>query len=936
MNQLFKRTFWVKLIVLVYCINLYSQETSPIQTFPAEITSAGSQNWQITQDNDRIIYIANNKGLLRYNGAQWDQFPTPDNSIMRSVKAIGDRVYSGSYMDFGYWEKTDEGELSYTSLIDQLGLKVEEDEQFWNIIDFGKLIIFQSLDRLLFVDLINNKVDYISTQNTLLKSFKVEEQLYFQEQNKGLYTVQKGKAVLLSDHPIARSQNIVQCFKRNRRLLVLTKESGFFWIEKGKLIPWEIPAQKLLKSMTLYTAIERKNGGFALGSIAKGLVLLNEAGDIENSIQQINGLSNNTVLSLQEDIEENIWLGLDNGINVLNSTSPFKEYQDNYGVLGTVYTSARHNGKLYLGTNQGLFVKTMDQTQAFELIQNTEGQVWNLTILDEQLFCGHDKGTFLIKGKDAQNISSVDGSWIFRQHPTKKNLILQGNYDGLHVLEKKNNNWQYRNKISGFDISSRFFAFASNSTVLISHEYKGVFKVELNESLMNVNKWSIETSVEKGYNSSLEEFDDKIYYRNSEGVFRFNRNRSTFEVDNELTPYFPKESYVTGKMINDGQGKFWFFTKDQLHFFTKEIFDDSLQNTAISFDQKNKKSLSGFEHIAADSPSSYIIGGSKGYFTLDVGSLKKRTPRINFQYIRAKNQQQQQKLALKEEVKIPYDFNSLSFTYTAYDYQKYERIEYQTQLVGYDQKWGEWSEQANVSFANLGFGKYQLKVRARNGNAVSDIISSPIIEITPPWYLSVWSGILYTATILIGMFLYNRYYQHKLKQQQKRLIKKNLRALELNKLENQKKLIRLKNEQLQNDIESKNRELAVATLSTLKRNEFLNTIKNELSAMENEPKANKLIKTINKKLNSNDDWEYFEKAFENADQDFFKKLKTVHPSLTNNDLKLCAYLRLNLSSKEIAPLLNISVHSVEIKRYRLRKKMELTRKQGIVAYIMTI
>ena len=228
MNQLFKRTFWVKLIVLVCCINLYSQETSPIQTFPAEITSAGSQNWQITQDNDRIIYIANNKGLLRYNGAQWDQFPTPDNSIMRSVKAIGDRVYSGSYMDFGYWEKTDEGELSYTSLIDQLGLKVEEDEQFWNIIDFGKLIIFQSLERLLFVDLINNKVDYISTQNTLLKSFKVEEQLYFQEQNKGLYAVQKGKAVLLSDHPIARSQNIVQCFKRNRRLLVLTKESGFF------------------------------------------------------------------------------------------------------------------------------------------------------------------------------------------------------------------------------------------------------------------------------------------------------------------------------------------------------------------------------------------------------------------------------------------------------------------------------------------------------------------------------------------------------------------------------------------------------------------------------------------------------------------------------------------------------------------------------------
>lgn len=420
MNQLFKALISTKAFLLLCCINLYSQETSPIQTFPAEITSAGSQNWGITQDNEQIIYLANNKGLLRYNGAQWDQFPTPDNSIMRSVKAIGDRVYSGSYMDFGYWSKTDKGGLTYTSLIDQLDVKVEEDEQFWNIIDFEKLIVFQSLSRLLFVDLESNKVDYISLENTLLKSFKVEDQLYFQEQNKGLFYVEKGKPVLLSDHPIARSQDIVQFLKRDQRFLLLTKENGFFWMDKEKLTPWEIPAQTLLKDITLYTAIGRKNGGFALGSIAKGLVLLNEAGAIENTIQQINGLSNNTVLSLQEDVEENIWLGLDNGINVINSTSPFKEYQDTFGELGTVYTSAQHNGELYLGTNQGLFKKTANKPQAFELIQNTEGQVWNLTILDDQLFCGHDKGTFLIKDKRAQRISAVDGSWVFRQHPTKK------------------------------------------------------------------------------------------------------------------------------------------------------------------------------------------------------------------------------------------------------------------------------------------------------------------------------------------------------------------------------------------------------------------------------------------------------------------------------------------------------------------------------------
>ncbi|MDP3352671.1 MAG: LuxR C-terminal-related transcriptional regulator, partial [Flavobacteriaceae bacterium] len=67
-----------------------------------------------------------------------------------------------------------------------------------------------------------------------------------------------------------------------------------------------------------------------------------------------------------------------------------------------------------------------------------------------------------------------------------------------------------------------------------------------------------------------------------------------------------------------------------------------------------------------------------------------------------------------------------------------------------------------------------------------------------------------------------------------------------------------------------------------------------------------------------------------------KKVKKLHPSLTPHDLRLCAYLRLNLSSKEIAPLLNISIRSVEIKRYRLRKKMDLSHNLSLVSYILEI
>ncbi|MDG2368916.1 MAG: LuxR C-terminal-related transcriptional regulator, partial [Flavobacteriaceae bacterium] len=103
-----------------------------------------------------------------------------------------------------------------------------------------------------------------------------------------------------------------------------------------------------------------------------------------------------------------------------------------------------------------------------------------------------------------------------------------------------------------------------------------------------------------------------------------------------------------------------------------------------------------------------------------------------------------------------------------------------------------------------------------------------------------------------------------------------------------------------------------------------------------ESRTASVIKLIDRHLNNQDDWKFFEEAFNNADKDFLKKVKELHSSLTNNDLRLCAYLRLNLSSKDIAPLLNISLSSVEIKRYRLRKKMNLSRNEGLTDHLLSL
>ena len=179
---------------------------------------------------------------------------------------------------------------------------------------------------------------------------------------------------------------------------------------------------------------------------------------------------------------------------------------------------------------------------------------------------------------------------------------------------------------------------------------------------------------------------------------------------------------------------------------------------------------------------------------------------------------------------------------------------------------------------------------------------------------------------------YTRYYRR----QQIKYVEETKKELALKELSNTKALVEAKNDQLNQRIENKNRELAISTMSMIKKNTLLGSIKDQLVKVTDLSELKKVVRNIDQNINNDDDWNFFEEAFNNADQDFLKKIKEIHPKLTPNDLRLCAYLRLNLSSKEIASLLNISSKSVEIKRYRLRKRMNLDHGTNLIGYILSI
>lgn len=925
--------------LLFACFSLFqiqAQELPPLQSFYPQDYSGGDQNWDVTQDSNNIIYVANNKGLLSYNGSKWRLYPTPNQSIMRSVLAQGERIYSGFYGDFGYWDRNETGALVYSSLMDKFKLVPLEDEEFWGIATMGEWLVFQSLDRIYIINEELERVNIIDSETTLTEMVLIDDTIIFQKIDQGVFIIENGQEMLLTDHPSLKSEVLVDVFKRENIWFFITQNNGVYELNENQVAKSSSGINAVVNSKSIYSGQQLSKDQYAIGTISNGLMLFDSSDNLIYQINQTNGLSNNTVLDVFEDSLGNIWLAMDNGISVINFNSQFKVYYDQDGVLGTVYAAVQYNNTLFLGTNQGLFKK--NQEHSFELVSGTEGQVWGLKELDGVLFCGHDRGTFIIdKQGSVSRISSVQGAWDFKIIPDNPNLIIQGNYNGLYVLQNKNGVWSMLNKIEGFDTSTRYFEFLEDRNLVVSHEYKGIYYLSIDDSYSAIKAISRD-SLGEAVNSSIVKYKDRIYYGSNSGIYKYNQIVRRFEYDSLFSKLMAYSPYVSGKlMVTDDGSKLWYASENGFSYIEPDNLtgDITISNLALPLNKRATKS--GYEHILELSESRYLIGTTEGYLTIDtsLGQIGETNVVIDAIVTNVLGESSRQ-VDFTKEIEFSSDSNSFEFSFYTPVYDIFAHAQFSYRLVGYYDEWTSWSEISTASFENLSFGEYQFEVRSKIGNQVNKKIASYQFTILKPWYLSHMAIIGYLVlTVVIGFIIHSMYRGY-YKRQRRRLIIAKERELEIKELESQQQIMQFRNENLQLDIENKNRELGLSTMNLIQKNEVLNDIKNQLGKVSSLKDIKDVVRLINRQLNTTADWKVFEEAFNNADKEFLKSVKTKHPNLTSNDLRLCAYLRLNLSSKEIAPLLNISHKSVEVKRYRLRKKMSLEHDVNLTNYILQI
>ena len=911
---------------------LYTQSLPPIQSFSMEDYAAGNQNWMLTQGYNNQIFIANNEGVLSFDAERWKLYPS--SSIVRSVAFFDNTLYSGSYMDFGYWTRQTSGELSYQSLVEEHNIQIIEDEQFWNIYRIEDNIVFQSLNRILLFNRTTKEIKFIKPDKPILKSFVVDERLYFQLEGDGIYQYTPTGLSYLFGQSEFFDTEVIEIFPLSDGLRLLTSSKGFFTYRNNLLQPWTV-LKSILKNELVYSGLQSSNGNYVIGTVANGLYIVSENGRESKHFNFEKGLLNNTVLSIYEDKDFNLWLGLDNGVNCLMTNSPLEVYNDSKGQLGTVYASVRFQNKLYIATNRGLFFRTLNSSKSeFSLVSGLSGQNWNLEIVNGILFVSHDRGTFIVNREKAIRVGSYIGAWTHKI--INRNTIIVGAYDGIHVLNRLNGVWKYAFKVSGFDISSRHLETINEKEILISHEYKGVYHLTLSKDLRKADGVK-KLSVRRGRHASLAKLNDEVYYLSPNGMFSYNTDEKDFLPLSVSTQMFQNDSFLTGKMIVDQQNRIWTFFEKNIVLLDKNIFDSSFSVQKIPLHSDLRKTNLGFENVGDLNNGSFVLGTMNGFLNLSLNQYVIPESLLFLSRISAYDIYQKENiLPISETSRLSPEMNNLRFEFSVPYYSTLNTIQYQWYMEGYHSDWLPWSDLSFAEFKNLDFGNYTFYVRAQSGQQpIGDVVSYSF-SILNPWYISYWAIIIYLIIIIFLSLLVNNLYRRYYRRQQIKYEEETNKEIKLKELSNTKALIEAKNNQLNQRIENKNRELAISTMSMIKKNTLLGSIKDQLLKVKEISELKKVVLNIDKNINNDDDWNFFEEAFNNADQDFLKKIKDIHPKLTPNDLRLCAYLRLNLSSKEIASLLNISSKSIEIKRYRLRKRMNLEHGTNLIGYILSV
>ena len=953
------------LFCLIYPAVLSGQNTiafPDVTNYSKQTYQAGLQNWDIAQSRNGNIYIANNEGLLSFDGAHWQLYPLFNKTIVRSVTIATDNmIYVGGQDEIGYFRPASNGILNYVSLSELLPAKYRSFGDIWDIVSFNNDVFFRCTK--IIIRLANGGFTCFTAPVEWSYMGASNGKLYSHDFQTGIHVFENEQwKPLFSKNPEVLTDPVTSILPfSGDTMIITTLKNGLFKFTPGFLEPFNSPDLQQIAGYRIYNAAIINKDWLMLATNKNGLHIINKKGELVQSFTKQEGLQNNNVLSSFADRDGNLWLGLDNGIDMVAYSNAIKKITPD-GQDGAGYAALIYQNRLYAGTSGNLFSVPLQSLPdlsfsrgKFSAVGNTTGQIWALAEINGHLLLGHHEGPFEIRDNTASRLLSMAGNWNFiplsAVNPSP--VIVTGHYKGLQFFNYENGRFTAGKSLDGFNESSRFITIDNDDNIWVSHPYHGIYKVWGSGKDYHVELYKEDKGLPSVLNNHVYKIRNQVVFATAKGIYQYDPRSNRFSPAEFYQRLLGNQSIRYLK--EDQAGNIWFIHEKNLGVLDMQGRDTSI----VWLPEFNNKLNSGFEFIYPVDQRNIFIGGENGFFHINYEKYRNNNPKLSVQlstirisglgdsilfggYFRNVNEDQAQMDKPIPEISNPW--RSIQFEFASPLFGQQSNLEYSYILKGLEDTWSPWNSRTEKEYTHLPPGKYSFEIRARNKPGNESPVYTFRFRILPPWYQTRWAYLGYLLLIVFAIYALIKWQQKKFERQELNYEEEQRKLQYLHQLEIDKaeaELVTLRNEKLQADIEFKNAELANSAMHLVQKGELLGKLRTELSrimkVLDNETASaeiKKLIRTLSEDDKMESDWEHFTQHFDKVQRDFVTTLKEKHPGITPNELKLSAYLRMNLSTKEIAQLMNISVRGVEISRYRLRKKLGLPTGGNLFDYLM--
>lgn len=900
-------------------------------------------NWQTyacSQDSLGKLYFGGH-GMIEFNGNEWIHHAVPGENIVRTVRCIGNRVYVGSYDEFGYFEADATGRLSYHSLSQNLSSKILTDCEIWEILEIGKNILFYSYNNIFIYD--GSKVSRLICGNKHTAGiFKTKGHILIQFEDGSLHQLSPdlNLSPVNSGKKFPIFQSVMEKSDGERYFMTM---KGLFLFQKDKysdIRDWSTAADNILERSFVTDARILNDSLILVSTRRNGVLALNTDGKLMWLHNFRTGLCNNEVLSLFNDKDGNVWCSTDHGISLIYTSLPLTTLTPDIAEpqIGVVNGIAKHNGKIYLATSQGCYSLDM-KTMSLNEILNTADFMWHANVIDNHVFIGGSKLTIL--NNNHYNTYNHENTSIIQS--ADKTVFFGTNYNGIRVYKAApdgsfDESTGYM--LPGFKATLHSVLEDYDGTLWATHIANGVFRIVLNHDKTEITERqffpSLNSSNERRKISAVK-LNRRVYLADADSLYSYSRETGEIHPYRKFCDDLPRIKQI--KSISEvNSHKFWVATADGYYLIR---YDGKHYSTEYEIPLKFFSiHNSGQNHnILIDNDDRVYFAATDGIllFNGDTGNDgdKGNSPVLSFARITTTGTPENEERLPIQPSNTPSVAGNITFNMTFVNYSN-KKYKFKYSLKGNTSS-VHISDNYVVSYGNLKPGKYifTAELLDMKGDAMQAI--SYEFDVSAPLLLRPWMIVIYVICIIIFLYLSTRislFYieRRKAKLQRQKQLENNLQTLQEENATQAKQ-----KEMLEEKLNDKNKDLAALALNEVERGYRIEELQKALLNQKTGASTNeveKLLHNIQTNSSDRDFWKILQTNFDLIHNNYFVRLRQNFPSLTPVDLRFCTLLRLNMNTKDIARMTNLSVRGVETARYRLRRKFGLDGKVSLTQFLI--